>query len=200
MLRAGYNRQNTSGLNMGVFIGDVGMDWHSCDNVWFHWVSYNPEEAMKTYQGMHNTVTCSRISYLLDLRGPMVTHDTACSASLVAMDSAVTHMHKRWTQCIDLRVDESPECLVMGNNCLVGPGSFIGNCAANMLSHIGRCFTFDRTADGYQRGEGCAGTCIKLTDNEKDIFNRLAVITGTMMNHDGRSASLTAPNGPSQQP
>jgi len=79
------------------------------------------------------------------------------------------------------------------------PVSFIASCSAGMLSHIGRCWTFDRTADGYQRGEGCGFMYIKWSGDEVDIEERLVCLVGSCSNHDGRSASLTAPNGPSQQ-
>ena len=85
-----------------------------------------------------------------------------------------------------------------GVNTLGEPG-FVGNCQANMLSHLGRNFTYDRTADGYQRGEGCGAFFLKLSAESRDIEDRLACLVGSCANQDGRSASLTAPNGPSQQ-
>ena len=45
----------------------------------------------------------------------------------------------------------APHSILCGGvNTLLGPMSYIGNCMAGMLSHVGRCWTFDRTADGYQ--------------------------------------------------
>lgn len=88
--------------------------------------------------------------------------------------------------------------LVMGVNTLLGPLSYIGNCAAGMLSHVGRCFTFNRAADGYQRGEGCGAVFLDSLLNKEEIVERAASIIGSATNQDGRSASITAPNGPSQ--
>mmetsp|Transcript_112127 Transcript_112127/g.302564 ORF Transcript_112127/g.302564 Transcript_112127/m.302564 type:complete len:662 (+) Transcript_112127:3-1988(+) len=68
---------------------------------------------------------------------------------------------------------------------------------AGMVTHMGRCFTFDAGADGFVRGEGFAALHFKVSDPED--FSRLAMLCGTCMNQDGRSASLTAPHGPSQQ-
>ena len=31
------------------------------------------------------------------------------------------------------------------------------HCQAGLLTHLGRCFTFDGTADGYLKGEGVNG-------------------------------------------
>ncbi|CAJ1425217.1 unnamed protein product, partial [Effrenium voratum] len=67
-----------------------------------------------------------------------------------------------------------------------------------MHSHIGRCFTYNFSADGYTRGEATASTALKLKpfDREQGDYG---VIAGSQANQDGRSASLTAPNGPAQE-
>ena len=78
--------------------------------------------------------------------------------------------------------------------------SFIGCCAAKMLSLKGRCATFDELADGYCRGEGVGAVVLKrLSDAKAEGDEILAVIRGTAVNQDGRSTSLTAPNGPAQE-
>ena len=69
-----------------------------------------------------------------------------------------------------------------------------------MLSAEGYCKTFDASANGYARGEGCGAVVLKrLSDAQRDGDKIHAVIRGTAVNQDGRSSSLTAPNGPSQQ-
>merc|ERR1719367_2348557 len=84
--------------------------------------------------------------------------------------------------------------LVGGVN-TVGVSGHVGNCQGNILTHTGRCFTFDEAADGYQRGEGCGGLFMKLSGDPKVIDNNLATVIGTVASHDGKSASLTAPSG-----
>jgi acyl transferase domain-containing protein len=62
-----------------------------------------------------------------------------------------------------------------------------------MLSKDGRTKTFDATANGYARGEGAAA--IVITSADLVISDRiLALIKGSAMNQDGKSASLTAPS------
>ena len=78
--------------------------------------------------------------------------------------------------------------------------STVALCQATMLSPDGRCKTFDASADGYGRGEGCGAVVLKrLADAEGGGAAVFGVIRGTATNQDGRSSSLTAPSGPSQQ-
>ena len=68
------------------------------------------------------------------------------------------------------------------------------------LSPDGRCKTFDQSADGYARGEGCGMVLLKrLSDAVKDGDRVHALIRGSAVNHDGHSNGLTAPHGPSQE-
>ena len=68
--------------------------------------------------------------------------------------------------------------------------------AMQALSPVGRCKTFDESADGYGRGEGCAVAV--LQPGHTGGQPPLAVLAGSAVNQDGRSSGLTAPNGPSQ--
>merc|ERR1711964_700742 len=92
-----------------------------------------------------------------------------------------------------------PHALVVGINTLIGPGSYIALSGPGMLTTRGRCFTFNDTADGFARGEGAGGVQLKVCDDSVDAIGRLAVLVGSCINQDGRSASMTAPHGPSQQ-
>ena len=71
---------------------------------------------------------------------------------------------------------------------------------AGMLSADGKCHTFDASANGYARGEGCGAIVIKrLSDALDDGDSIYAVLKGSAVMQDGRSASLTAPNGRMQE-
>lgn len=147
---------------------------------------------INAYDGTGNTlsIAANRLSYILNLRGPSVLIETACSSSLVALHFA----------CRSLQSGESNLCLVGGASLMLSPEPFITYSHARMMAADGRCKTFDASADGYVRGEGCGAVVLKrLSDAVRDEDNILAVIKGTAVNQDGLSNGLTAPNGPSQQ-
>ena len=131
-----------------------------------------------------------RLAYLLGARGPAVVLDTACSSSLVAIHLA----------CQSLRWRESDTALVGGTNLLLSPGTSIACSRWGMLSPEGQCKTFDASADGYVRSEGCGVVVLKrLSDAQRDGNRILAVVRGSAVNQDGASSGVTVPNGPAQQ-
>lgn len=136
-----------------------------------------------------NSITSNRFSYSLNLKGASMTIDTACSSSLVCLHVSKLHLRNQ-------DFDPMPACIVNGCNLMLSVGPFIGCCGANMLSHEGRCFTFNDTADGYARGELCSAIAIRRKPYTE---GGMACVAGTQANQDGRSASMTAPNGPAQE-
>jgi amino acid adenylation domain-containing protein len=144
------------------------------------------------YFGSGNSLSMAagRVAYTLGLTGPAVAVDTACSSSLVAVHLA----------CQSLRQGECRLALAGGVNLILSPENSIALSKARMLSSDGRCKTFDASADGYVRSEGCGVVVLKrLSDAIADHDNILAIIRGTAVNQDGPSGGLTVPNGPAQQ-
>lgn len=138
-----------------------------------------------------NAITSNRFNYCMNLKGASMTIDTACSASLVC-----THTGKLYL--LHNEYDAVEAVVVCGVNLSMSPFTYIGGCGAGMHSHIGRCFTYNFSADGYTRGEATAAIAIKLKPYDKEAGD-YALLAGSQVNQDGRSASLTAPNGPSQE-
>ena len=149
----------------------------------------------------NNPSACaSRLHFVFGMKGPVSTTETACSSSL----SAVGLMHNNLRPVMPEQTKDMAAMrkqvkygIATGSNGHFDPFYTVSLCGASMLSHVGRCFTFDQSADGFIRGEGCGSMAFRVSSKE-DIA-RLAVLCGTCLNQDGRSASLTAPHGPSQQ-
>jgi len=222
LYKSGMTRESLRGENMGVFLGDCGMDWGSFAqpwSIWFHNAGAETESfygSVKTTDtirkvtekvdtstlctSIHNGQTCAILSATFDLRGPVQTADTACSSSLIAMQAGHKAMMQYGTDATQANSCGAPHSIISGGvNTLLNPISYVGNCAGHMLTLTGRSWTFDMRADGYQRGEGTACCFIKWSGDRLDIEERLACLTGVASGHDGRSASLTAPNGVAQQ-
>ena len=82
-----------------------------------------------------------------------------------------------------------------GTNVILTPTLTIAGSKAGMLSGDGRCKTFDRSANGYVRGEGVGAILLKpLSRALADGDYVYAIVRGTATNHGGHAASLTAPN------
>eukprot|EP00931_Biecheleriopsis_adriatica_P064620 TRINITY_DN39371_c0_g1_i1.p1 TRINITY_DN39371_c0_g1~~TRINITY_DN39371_c0_g1_i1.p1 ORF type:complete len:986 (-),score=218.19 TRINITY_DN39371_c0_g1_i1:66-2957(-) len=134
-------------------------------------------------------IISNRFSFVFNLRGPNYVADTACSASLTA-----THLAK--FMLMDQVNDKLQFHVALGIHQCLSPLGFIGASQSHMISPLGRCLTFNATASGYLRGDGCSGMVLKPGDLPDE---REAVWRGSMVGQNGRSATLTAPNGLSQE-
>ena len=182
---AGYPPTELSETKTGVFVGVSSNDYGRIV------MPPGQAERIDAYSGTGNTqsVAAGRIAYVLGLQGPCMTIDTACSSSLVALQVA----------CKSLRAGECQTALVAGVNLILSPDGTVYFCRVGALSKDGRCKSFDASANGYVRSEGCAAVFLKpLSEALAAGDSILAVIKGSAINHDGPSNGLTAPNGPSQ--
>lgn len=183
--RAGLAPERLAGVDVGVFLG-------LCNSDHFLRMAGRGLETLDNYLASGNapSVAAGRIAYTLGLAGPAITIDTACSSSLVALQMA----------CRSLRSGESKIALAAGVNVICAPETAIALSRGKMLAPDGRCKTFDASADGFARGEGCGVLVLKrLSDARSDKDPILAVVRGAAVNQDGRSGGLTVPNGPAQQ-
>jgi acyl transferase domain-containing protein/thioesterase domain-containing protein len=181
---AGIPPGDLAGSSTGVFVGISGIDY------FMHLQSCNHE--IDAYLGTGNalSVASGRLSYVFGLQGPCMSVDTACSSSLVAVHLA----------CQSLRRGECDVALAGGTHRIILPHGSIGLSQAHLLAPDGRCKTFDASADGYVRGEGCGVVLLKrLSDAIADGDRIVALIRGSAVNQDGRTSGLTVPNGPAQQ-
>ncbi|MBF0240942.1 MAG: SDR family NAD(P)-dependent oxidoreductase [Desulfamplus sp.] len=174
------------GSNTGVFMGVTSYDYGLL------LFGEGDPTRVDAYTGTGGTLgaVAGRLSYIFGFTGPSFSLDTACSSSLVSVHLA----------CQSLRLRECDLALAGGVNLMLKPEATINFCKAHMLAPDGRCKTFDASADGYVRGEGCGILILKRLsdiDLKKDLV--LAVIQGSAVNQDGASGGFTVPSGPAQQ-
>ncbi|WP_437650992.1 SDR family NAD(P)-dependent oxidoreductase [Sorangium sp. So ce362] len=176
---AGYAPSSLAGSRTGVFVGVTLHDYLELI------LRSGAEVVPHTSTGNVHSVVPNRLSYLLDLHGPSEPIDTACSSALVAVHRAVSA----------IRSGDCDMAIVGGVNVLLSPTMFASFDKAGMLAADGRCKTFDRSADGYVRGEGAGAIVVKpLRKALEDGDFVYSVIKGSAVNHGGRANSLTAPN------
>ena len=129
---------------------------------------------------------CSRVAYKMNLQGPVMFINTACSTSLVTIERAVMSLILR-------------ECnMAMAGGVTINNYTYQGYQYKEgmILSKDGHCRPFDSDASGTVAGEGVGVVVLKrLADAIKDRDNIYAVIKGAAVNNDGhQKVSFTAPS------
>lgn len=178
---SGASLMQPDARRMGVFAGCYPGDYFQL---------FDQNAPAQSMWGAAGSVVPARLSYFLDLSGPAVAVDTACSSALVAIHLA----------CQSLRNGDCNMAIAGGVTLFSTDNFFAFAQRANMLSPGGRCHTFDARADGFVPGEGVGAIILKpLSEAVADGDNIQAVIIGSGTNQDGASNGITAPNGLAQQ-
>jgi acyl transferase domain-containing protein len=173
------------GRNVGVYVGGFMSD----SQVLRHLPAARAAINSHTSTSGTFTMLSNRVSYVLDLRGPSMTIDTACSSSMVAIHQAVQALAR----------GECESALAGGVNAMLHPETTISMCKGRLLAADGRCKSFDAAGDGYARGEGAGVLVLKpLAAALRDRDRIYAVIRGTGANQDGRTSGITVPNEEAQ--
>jgi rhizoxin synthesis polyketide synthase/nonribosomal peptide synthetase RhiB len=179
---AGYAGPALSDKRCGVYLGIMSSS---------EYVAMLHDRGLDAVNPTGNSlaIAAARLSYFLNLKGPAIALDTACSSSLVAAHLA----------CQALLAKEIDAAVVGGVTLYLSPTSYLGMCAAGMLSPDGACHVFDDDANGFVPGEGAGALVLKrLEDAEADGDAIHGVIIGSGINQDGRTNGITAPSTSSQ--
>lgn len=180
---AGYSRAALKGTKTGLYLGYITANYS-----YQNWL-FEADAAVgaSTLLGNMAALIPSRVSYLLDLRGPSILVDTTCSSSLVAIHLA----------CQALRTRECEQAIVGGIKLHLLP--LLSAPKIGIESSTERTWAFDEAGDGTGQGEGVGAVILKpLQQALRDGDNIQAVIKGSAINQDGQSLSLTAPNPAAQ--
>ena len=173
------------GSDIAVFVGISHNDYQGIQSTAFDHFGITPHTAT----GSAHSIAANRISYCLNLRGPSVAMDTACSSALTAIHTACEHI---WA-------GRGDTALAGGVTVMITPGGFIGFSQASMLSPDGRCAAFDATANGFVRGEGAGMVLLKrLSQAIADGDPVRGVIVGTAVNQDGHTNGISLPSTEAQ--
>jgi amino acid adenylation domain-containing protein len=146
--------------------------------------------AFQVMLGNEKDYVATRVAHKLNLTGPAISVNTACSTSLVAI-----------TQAFDaLRAGRCDMALAGGSSIACPPNSGYIAQEGSMLSPDGHTRTFDVNAQGTVFSDGAAVVLLKrLSDALRDGDPIYATIRGAAVNNDGAvKASFTAPNAAGQ--
>jgi acyl transferase domain-containing protein len=181
---AGYDPDRYTGT-IGVY-GGAGLNTYYLANL------LGNRGVMESVGGIQVVISndkdfvVTRASYKLNLRGPSVAVQTACSTSLVA-----THL-----ACQSLLIGECDMALAGGVTIMIPQKNGYLYQEGGIASPDGRCRAFDENAAGGVVGSGIGIVALKrLKDAQTDGDNILAVIKGSAINNDGAmKVGYTAPS------
>jgi len=182
---AGYDPKTYAGL-IGVYGGVANINTYLLKNIN---VNQELSENIGHFKiGISNSsdFVCTRVSYKLNLRGPSVSIQTACSTSLVAVVMGYQSL-----------LDYQCDMVLAGAACISLPqksGYFYQE--GMIMSPDGHCRAFDADALGTIDGNGVGIVVLKrLTDALDDGDTIHAVIRGAAINNDGAlKVGYTAPS------
>ncbi|BCJ94413.1 hypothetical protein acsn021_19820 [Anaerocolumna cellulosilytica] len=183
---AGYGNIKEEDSNTGVFIGarssnvTLGMLQERINEK-----EYKAEDNRNYIIGKAPNMIASRISDFLNLKGPSMIIDTACSSSLVSIHMA----------CKSLLAGDCSMALAGGIDLLVNSDSYVGLSKSKAISPDGKCFTFDKRANGYVPGEGAGIVVLKEYMQAVACGDTIyAIIKGSAINNDGHTMGITTPD------
>ncbi|MBE7384658.1 MAG: SDR family NAD(P)-dependent oxidoreductase [Leptolyngbya sp. SIO1E4] len=167
---------------IGVYAG-VDINSYLLNNVY---PSFGNVLDLQTLIGNATDYLSTRVSYKLNLKGPSVTIQTACSTSLVSVHMA----------CQSLLSGECDVSLAGGISLTVPQKVGYSYQEGGIASPDGHCRAFDAEAQGTIFGEGVGVVVLKrLTDALADGDCIHAIIKGSAINNDGAlKAGYTAPS------
>ncbi|MEI7063630.1 SDR family NAD(P)-dependent oxidoreductase [Dickeya chrysanthemi] len=175
---AGYGAQTVRQHHIGTFVGVE-------EGAYGRFASTEHVEITAN----HNGILASRLAYFLDLHGPVLAVNTACSSGVVAAHLA----------CASLRNRECDTALAAGVSLQLSTEGFDIMTRSGMISEDGVCYTFDQRANGMVPGEAVVVLVLKrLSQAQADGDLIHGLIRASGINYDGKTNGITAPNGVAQ--
>lgn len=177
---AGLATATGAGNPVGVFAGSGGVLTSYLPEVLHSSGPLEDPTASLEQLGTDKDFLATRVSYKLDLTGPSLTVQTACSTSLVAVHLAVQSLLR----------GECDAALAGGVNIRLPHAAGYWHRRGGILSPDGRCRPFDIGAQGTIFGSGVGAVVLKpLAAALRDRDTVYATILGTAINNDGGGKS-----------
>src|SRR5947208_8004080 len=193
LLELAYEALESAGYDPDRYQGRIGVFTGAALNTYFLNVGLNrrlAEDYIPTLIGNDKDFLSTRISYKLNLKGPSITVQTACSTSMVAV-----HLARQ-----SLLSEETDMALAGAISVRVPHRAGYFYDGGGVVSPDGRVRAFDARAHGTVFGSGGGILVLKrLADALADGHVIHAVIRGSAVNTDAASkAGYTAPSVDSQ--
>lgn len=193
LLECAWEALENAGYNTSQYTDPIGIFAGTAMNTYFMNDQFQSDfvtNYIPTLIANDKDFLCTRISYKLNLRGPSVTVQTACSTALVAVHMACQSV-----------LNQECEIALAGAMSVKVPhiaGYFYHE--GGVVSSDGHCRPFDAKADGCIFGSGGGMVVLKrLNEALKDGDQIHAIIKGSAINNDGaEKAGYTAPSVKSQ--
>ncbi|MBW4428170.1 MAG: SDR family NAD(P)-dependent oxidoreductase [Nostoc desertorum CM1-VF14] len=191
-LEAAWNALENAGYDAEAYQGRIGIYGGNSVNTYFLFNLFsNPKllESVSLEQlkfANHSDLLTTRVAYKLNLQGPALTIQTACSTSLVAIHTA----------CQNLLSGECDMALAGGVSIALPQKAGYVYQQGSINSPDGHCRAFDAKAQGTVVGNGVGIVVLKrLVDAIADGDFIHAVIKGSAINNDGAlKVGYTAPS------
>jgi rhizoxin synthesis polyketide synthase RhiC len=188
---AGYRRKDLGGSSADPYARGVSV---YAGVMYGEYQFFGVEASHRAHQrhalGGSYASVANRVSYCLNLHGPSMALDSACSSSLSAIHMA----------CLDLSERRADYAFAGGVNLSLHPNKYQLLSAGQFISSQGRCESFGEGGDGFIPAEGVGVVLLKrLDDAERDGDHIYGVIRGSAINHGGYSNGYTVPNPQAQQ-
>jgi len=165
-------------------------------NFYWQWKSFLREQmdtagSFEARQLFDKEYLCTRVAHKLNLRGPAIGMQTACSTSLVAIHMA----------CQGLLGGECDLALAGGVSLpYIKKEGYLYRKGGMILSSDGHCKVFEARSDGTVFGNGVGVVLLKrLSEARQDRDHIHAVVKGSFINNDGLyRGGFTAPSAPGE--
>ena len=181
---AGYESESFEGL-IGLYAG-CGQNTYFANHISGRMEIVDRIGEFQTMLANEKDFLTTRAAYKLNLKGPAVNVNTACSTSLVAVIQACQAL--TGYQC-DLALAGGVSMTTPQNSGYVAQ-------EGSMLSGDGHCRPFDASAQGTMFNNGAGVVVLKRLEDALNDSDRIyAVIRGSGINNDGSDkVSFTAPS------